>query len=394
MSDTAGKGASGLKPEGAGSGGTCGADPVPVRKGRLVSIDALRGFAMFLIVSIDIGGAPVFLTFSRLWGDSFAKAAAKQFSYEFAEGLRLCFLAMPLFLFVVGLVIPMALRNRLLLKDKKSIYLRVFRRAALLFLLGLIAGGHLLQFSFAKMPLYNNVLEYIGVGYLVCAMLVLNTSVVVQAAVTLVLLLGYWMLFLFIPVPGGDGNVFSGQMNLAVYVDNQVLGPFHRPGSWQVLATINFIANMLLGVLMGQILVSGQSDKVRLRRLVAFGAAMVVAGLLWSHGFPVIRSLWTSSYVLITCGLSTLSLAAFYYLIDVRGYAKWALFFVVLGANSIIVYMMAHLFDFKLIGTVFVGGLCRFLAPNVQDFVQASAALGVIWLIAYWLYSKKTFIKV
>jgi len=364
------------------------------RKDRLVSIDALRGFAMFLILAIDIGGAPVFSTFTKLWGDSFAKAASQQFSYGFCEGLRLCFIAMPMFLFIVGLVIPLSLRNKQPQKDKKGLYLHIVKRSLILFLLGLIAGGHLLQLTFTNMPLYNNVLEYISIGYLVCAIMVLNTSVRFQIIVTVVLLLAYWALFMFVPVPGWQGEPFSREMNLAIHIDNLVLGPFHRQGSWQVLATITFIANMLLGVLMGHVILGGRNDKDKVKRLVLCGVALVVAGSVWSPLFPIIRSLWTSSYVLVTCGLATLLLAAFYLVFDVWGHAKWALFFVVLGANSITVYMMAHLFDFRLIGNIFVGGLCRFLAPNVQDFVQAVTAMTVIWLIMYWMYSKKTFIKI
>lgn len=369
-------------------------EPLLTRKDRLVSIDALRGFAMFLILAIDIGGAPVFLTFTKLWGDSFAQAVSQQFSYGFCEGLRLCFIAMPMFLFIVGLVIPISLRGKQPQKEKKGAYLRIVKRSLILFLLGLIAGGHLLQFRFAGMPLYNNVLEYISIGYLVCTVMVLNTSVRFQIIVTAALLLAYWALFIFVPVPGWQGGPFSREMNLAIHIDNLVLGPFHRQGSWQVLATISFIANMLLGVLTGHVILGGRNGTDTVKRLVLCGAVFVAAGSVWSPFFPVIRSLWTSSYVLVTCGLATLLLAAFYLVIDVWGHAKWALFFVVLGANSIAVYMMAHLFDFRLIGNVFVGGLCRLLAPDVQNFVQAVTAMTVIWLIMYWLYCKKTFIKI
>jgi predicted acyltransferase len=361
---------------------------------RTVSIDALRGFAMFLILAIDIGGAPVFQTFTTLWGEPFANAASEQFSYGFAEGLRLCFLAMPMFLFVVGLVIPFSMTNRLLQSTKGTIYLHVVKRAVILFLLGLIAGGHLLNLKFANMPVYNNVLEYIGIGYLVCAILVLNTTASVQFILTLVLLLGYWAIFLFIPVPGWHGERYSGQMNLAIHVDNIVLGPFHKPGSWQVLATVSFISNMLLGVLVGHVMCSSRTKEIKTKLLFICGLVMLIAGSIWGHYFPVIRSLWTSSFVLVTCGITTLLLASFYLIIDVGGYSKWAFFFVVFGANSIAIYMMAHLFDFRLIGNIFVGGFSSLFASNVQDFIQAVAAMVVMWLIMYWMYRNKTFIKI
>jgi predicted acyltransferase len=363
-------------------------------KERLISIDAIRGLAMFLILSIDIGGAPIFRTFSNLCGEDFAKAASVQFSYGFAEGLRLCFIAMPMFLFVVGLVIPFSMTDRLLQKNRRGIYFHIVKRSVILFLLGLIAGGHLLQLKFANMPVYNNVLEYIGIGYLVCAILVLNTSALVQFIITIVLLLLYWIIFLVIPVPGWEGEIFSGQMNLAIYIDDVVLGQFHRHGSWQVLASISFMANMLLGVIIGQIIFSNRSKENKTKLLFICGFVMLLTGLIWGQFFPVIRSLWTSSFVLVTCGISTLLLAAFYLIIEVWGYSKWAFFFVVFGANSIAIYMMAHMFDFRLIGNIILGGLSNLFEPNVREFIQALGAMAVMWLIMYWMYLKRIFIKI
>lgn len=361
---------------------------------RMASVDALRGLAMFLILAIDIGGAPILQTFSKLWGEPFATMAAPQFSYGFTEGLRLCFLAMPMFLFVVGLVIPFSLRKRRSQPDANRVYLHIVRRSVVLFALGLVAGGHLLSLKFSHMPVYNNVLEYISVGYLVCALLVLHTAVRVQGVLAGALLVLYWLLFVFIPVPGWQGETFSGQMNLAIYVDNVVLGPFHRPGSWQVLATLTFIANMLLGVLMGHILFGDRKKEDKARVLFLCGLFMWLVGSIWGHFFPIIRSLWTSSFVLVTCGLTTLLLAAFYLVIDVLGHARWAFFFIVFGVNSIAIYMMAHLFDFRLIGNILVGGVSSLFAAPVQAFIQACAAMMVMWGIMYYLYRKKTFIKI
>lgn len=362
----------------------------------MASIDALRGLAMLLIISIDIGGAPVLPALAKLWDSRFGSSFAEQFRYEFVEGLRVCFLAMPMFLFVVGLVIPISLNRRRArgVGGERRIYLQIVRRSLILFLLGLIAGGHLLELKFAHMPLYNNVLEYIAVGYLVCAVVVLNTAWPFQLALALTLLTGYWLLFQFVPVPGWDGGIYSADMNLAIYVDNAVLGPFHRPGSWQVLATISFIANVLLGVLMGQVLEHTGAAKRKIAMLSAAGTAMLAAGLVWAPWFPVIRSLWTSSYVLVTCGLTTLLLAAFVLLIDLLGHRRSACALVVLGANSIAIYMMAHLFDFRLIGNIVVGGISELCAPDVRDLIQACAALTVMWLIMYWMYRTETFVRV
>jgi predicted acyltransferase len=365
-----------------------------LHKERIISIDVLRGFAMFLILAYDISGARLFQAFTKLFGEKFANAASNQLAYSHDHGLRFSYIAMPMFLFVVGLVIPFSMTKRIIQNDKTRTYLHIVKRTLILYLLGLIAGGHLLHFEFANMPIYNNVLEFIGIGYLICAILVLNTTLLVQFILTVVLLLLYWAIFLFIPVPGWHGEIFSGQMNLAVYIDDVILGPFHQHGSWEVLATINFLSNMLLGVLIGHVIFSSRNKKSKTKLLLIYGFILLLTGMLWGRYFPVIRSLWTSSYVLETCGISTLLLAVFYLIIDVRGHSKWAFFFVVFGANSIVIYMMGHLFDFRLIGNIFVGGLSNLFSPNVQDFIQATGAMAIMWLIMYWMYFKKTFIKI
>ncbi len=363
---------------------------------RIISIDVLRGLAMFLILSMDIGGAPIFETFTKLWGENFANASANQFRYDFTKGLRLCFIAMPMFLFVVGLVIPVSMEKRLSKKqnNNKKIYLHIIRRALILILLGEIAGGHLLHLEFAKMPVYNNVLEYIGIGYLVCSIIVMKTSRSFQLVLTLVLLVLYYVIFLIVHVPGWEGEIFSGKMNLAIYIDNVVLKAHHKPGSWQVLATMSFITNMLLGVLMGHVLNSTRDRKYKLKMIFMSGLAMLAAGVIWGFFFPVIRSLWTSSFVLVTCGITTLLLAIFFWTIDILGYAKWAFFFFVFGVNSIAIYMMAHMFDFRLIGNIIVGGLSNLFSPSVEAFIQAAGAMIVMWLIMYYMYIKRTFIKI
>ncbi len=360
---------------------------------RAASVDALRGLAMFLILAIDIGGARIFQTFTNLWGENFANATVNQFRYEFTEGLRLCFIAMPMFLLVVGLVIPFSMSNRVRASRKKT-YNHIFKRALILFVLGEIAGGHLLHLKFANMPLYNNILEYIAIGYLVCSIIVLKTKINFQIILTAALLVIYYLIFLIIPVPGGDGEPFSAKMNLAIYIDNLVLGAHHSQGSWQILATISFIANMLIGVLMGHLLFSNRDQKEKTKQLFIWGFGMLIAGVIWGFFFPVIRSLWSSSFVLETCGITTLVLAIFYYLIDVKGYSKWAFFFIVFGVNSIAIYMMAHLFDFKLIGNIVIGGFSELFNKNLQNFIQAMMAMAVMWLIVYFMYRKKIFIKV
>lgn len=366
------------------------------RVDRVDSIDVLRGFAMFLILGTQIGGAPIFKTFVNLFGNDFVAATADQFSWTL-PGMRFINVAQSIFIFVVGLVIPFSLGKRLAQADKWKTCRHIITRSAILFVLGMIAGGHLLSLQLDKFYFYNNVLEYISIGYLVCSLIVLNTKQKTQWFVTGGVLLLVWAIWRFIPAPGWQGDRFSTEMNIGVYLDQNLLGPHGHPykGYWSAsLNTISQIGNMLLGVLMGHIVFGPRDKATKAKLLLTCGLGMLMVGWLWSWVYPSLRMFMTSTFVLETCGLATVLLAVSYWLIDVRGYSRWAFFFKVFGVNSIAIYMMAHLFKFNLIGTVFVGGLCSHLPQAVGDFIQALTAMTVMWLIMYYMYRKKTFIKI
>ena len=128
--------------------------------------------------------------------------------------------------------------------------------------------------------------------------------------------------------------------------------------------------------------------------LALAGLISIALGYVWGFSFPIIkRILWTSSYVTYACGWSLLLLAIFYWVIDVKGYKKWAFFFIVIGTNAIAAYVAASLFDFQNIANIFIAGLSGWLG-QWNDFVQELAAFAVIWLILFWMYRKKSFIKI
>ena len=184
-------------------------------------------------------------------------------------------------------------------------------------------------------------------------------------------------------------------MNIGIYIERIVLGKHGSNfGSWTgVLNTFGHISCMLLGVLMGHIIFS--STKVEKTKLLFISSfVMLLTGFIWGLFYPVISSYMTGSFVLEACGIATLLLASFYLIIDVWGHSKWAFFFVVFGVNSIAIYMMAHLFDFRLIGNILIGGISSLFSPNVQVFIQAVTALVIMWLIMYYMYIKRTFIKI
>jgi predicted acyltransferase len=370
-------------------------------KTRIVSVDALRGLAMFLILATQIGGAPIFETFNNLlWHENWPHFVSMQLSWN-NQGVSFINIAQSIFVFVVGVVIPFSINNRLQRSDKYKIYLFILRRALILFLLGLIAGGKLLNLpeynrTLANIPVYNNVLEYISISYLVCAILVLNTSTKVQYFVTAGLLSLYWAIWLFIPAPGWQGDIYSTEMNIGIYIENVVLGNHgSNYGSWTgVFNTISHISIALIGVLTGKIIFGSRKKTDKAKLLFISGFAMIITGKILGIFFPIMRCYMTSSFVLVSVGIAVLLLASFYLIIDIWGYSKWAFFFIIFGVNSIAIYMMAHLFDFRLIGNILVGGISTLFSPDMQAFIQAVTAMAIMWLIMYYMFRKKTFIKI
>jgi predicted acyltransferase len=357
---------------------------------RLVCVDALRGFDMLWI----IGGAEVLISLSKASGIGFLSDIAVNFDHTWGQ-FHFYDLIQPLFLFIVGVVMPVAFAKRIARGEtKRSIYIHVMKRVVILYILGLISSGHLLSFDISKIHLITNVLHVIAVGYLFSAIMILELKIKWQIVISASLLLIYWAIMALIPVPGSGAGIYKPDLNLALYIDNAILGHFQEGEAWTyILSNITFIPSIMLGVFAGNILQSNKKEMEKFRLLALVGICCMIAGRIWGIWFPIIHHIWTSSLVLYGAGLSFLLLSLFYVVIDVWGYKKWSFFFVVIGMNAIAVYIGTHLFNFTKIGNVFVGGLLKWLGPWA-DFVEASAALGVIWLILYWMYRKKTFIKV
>lgn len=357
---------------------------------RLMCVDALRGFDMLWI----IGGAEVLVAFGKASGIGFLSNLGIHFDHIWGQ-FHFYDLIMPLFLFIVGVVMPISFRSRLSRGNtKRQLYRHIIKRVIVLYILGLLASGHLLTFDVSKIHLWTDTLHAIAAGYLVSSILILETNRKSQIIITALLLILYWLVMAFIPVPGHGAGIYEPELNLSIYIDNLILGHWQEGAGWTyILTNLTFVCSVMLGVFAGQILQSGHMPMKKAAFLAIIGVCCIISGKVWGIWFPIIHHLWTSSLVLFAGGISFLLLAFFYLVIDVWGFKKWAFPFVVIGMNAISVYVATHLFDFRLIGNVFVGGLLRFLG-NWSDFVEASASLAVIWLILYWMYRQKVFIKI
>ncbi|MGD0536019.1 MAG: DUF5009 domain-containing protein [Verrucomicrobiota bacterium] len=357
------------------------------RPGRLMSLDALRGFDMFWIV----GGGAILTGLAKALGGPL-EALRPQFEHVRWEGLHFWDLIWPLFMFIVGVSIPLSIEKRKAAgAAKRSLYLHAVRRAVILFVLGMVLQGRLLEWNLTALRPCYSVLHGIAAGYLIAVAVAIELRPRMQGAVIAAFLLLYWVLLKLVPVPGFGAGVLTPEGNVATWVDRVLLGRFHYGENTWFLSYLGFASSVLLGVLAGHLLMSPSTAKTKVMALTGAGIACVGLGLLWSTTLPIIKLLWTSSFVLVGGGFGFLMLALFYWIIDVNGCRRWAFFFTVIGMNSIAVYVATMLFSFKQVGNIFVGALLPRIRPW-DAFVEASAAFAVVWLLLYWMYRTRTFL--
>jgi predicted acyltransferase len=370
------------------------ASPALPASPRLVSIDALRGFDMFWI----IGGDALFTALAR-WGKwPFSQQIEDQLEHVPWEGFRFYDLIFPLFLFIVGVVLPFSLAShRQKGESSLQIYWRILRRTALLFALGLVYNN-VLQLDFAQLRIAG-VLQRIAICYGIAALIVMHAGWRGQAVTAAVILLGYWALLAFVPTQGGVAGDYSKEGNLVGWVDRHYLPgkiyeEYYGYGDNEgLLSTIPAVATALLGALAGQWLRSARSAGSKVLGLIAAGLVCLALGYGWWFVFPVIKNLWTSSFVLYAGGWSLLLLALFYGIIDGLGLRAWAFFFIVIGSNAIVIYVAPHLLNFDYTAHALFGGLAN-LTGAFEPVALAIAVLAVKWLLLLYLYRRRIFLRV
>ena len=368
---------------------------------RLASLDALRGFDMFWIIGAD--WVIYYLTGGNPYGphqethNRFLLFLRTQFLHVPWAGFHFYDLIFPLFLFMIGVSMPYSFSKRLQRGDsQRKIYAHVFTRVAILIFLGMMINGNILSYDPSKFQATYSVLQVLALGYLVASIILLNMNVRWQIGTTVGLLILYWALMTFVPVPGHVVGVYKPGANFGDWLNHLILGRFQ--GRWRggwILQIMTNGSTAMLGVFAGQLLRTTKSAREKLLWLTWLGVGCLVAGRVWGIWFPIIKNRWTSTYVLYAGGWSYLLLALFYFVIDVRGHRKWAFPFTVIGMNAIVAYMAWGLFGpaFRLMAEVFVGGLKQYVGGG-YDAIAWFGALIIIWLMLWWLYRTRTFVKV
>jgi predicted acyltransferase len=371
--------------------------PAP-KSERLLSLDALRGFDLFWIV----GGHGILVALFKLTEWGWLGAIDAQLKHVDWNGFQAYDLIFPLFLFMAGVSTPYSLTRRLTEGARAEVIRKVIQRGLILVLLGIIYNNGLQWKGLENMRL-GSVLGRIGLaGMFAQLIFAFNFETPKRLWYWLAgILLGYWAMLSFGHAPGFAPGDLTMEGNFASTVDRLLLpGKLHKGNHDPegLLAIIPAIGNALLGILAGLWLRRSAEEVSGDRKaagLAIAGVVLLAVGGLWSFVFPLNKNLWTSSFVLWTCGWSSLLLASFYWLIDVRGWLKaFGAFFAVIGMNSVLIYMSAKFINFDFTGQALFGGLARAFPPALASVVLATGIFAVKWALFWFLKRQKIFLKV
>ncbi len=393
---------------------------------RLLSLDALRGFDMFWIISgegIFHGMANAIMNRHQLtrnptdWtiatGQSLSGlerlliGISNQLHHSPWNGFTFYDMIFPLFIFISGISMPFSYHKYFQETNpvdkntaKKKLYQALIKRTVILILLGMVVNG-LLQWQGYEQTRFASVLGRIALATFFAAVIYLNFSFKAQLIWFSAILLGYCSAMLLIPVPGHGAGVLTPEGNLSAYIDQLFLpGKLHRKvyDPEGLLSTIPAIASAMLGVFTGQLLKwesPKYSPKKKALLLILCGLLLLLAGLTWNSFFPINKSMWTSSFVLFAGGWSVLLFSLFYYIIDLSGFQKWTKPFLWIGTNSILIYIAAHgLVNFESTAQFIFGGLIRQVPADWQPALLWTAVLILQLKLLQVLYNKKWFLKI
>ncbi|HUR59577.1 MAG TPA: hypothetical protein VM029_17800 [Opitutaceae bacterium] len=349
---------------------------------RLVSLDAFRGFTMFWL----LGGKAFVIALASLAGLEFFRS---QLNHSAWEGVRYYDIVWPSFMLMVGVAIPFSFTRRAADQTRGALLRAAWKRAAILFLPGSLRES--IHDNTPRLVELSSALQPIALAYLVTSYLA-GRSVRLQIGVAVGILAGYALLLAFVPPSGMQAGTYELGRNLVTAVDEIVLGRAHKDGWGTVLSAIPTISTTILGLLLGQVLLSERSAAQKMKVIALAGAGCLVAGFALSPVVPVIMKLWTTTYGLMTAGWACWLFLFFYWLIDVRQSRAWAFPLIVIGSNALAAYLLPTIVPVRTI----VGIFTKPAAAGLGVFgpvLTSGAALLASWLILLWLYRRKIFLR-
>jgi len=385
---------------------------------RNIAVDAYRGWVMLLMMAEVLELARVAHAFPGNW--LWAFLGYNQTHVEWS-GCSLHDMIQPSFSFLVGVALPYSIASRLAKGGTfGKMWAHAIWRAFLLIALGIFLRS---MYDSRTYFTFEDTLTQIGLGYPFLFLLGFRKPRWQWIALGGILF-AYWLAWALYPVPGAGfdwqavgvpanwPHFFSGfaahwnkNANFGNAFDQWFLNLFPRAhpfvfndGGYLTLSFIPTLGTMILGLVAGRWL-RASAPQIPMRRLAIAGVACTSAGLLlhFTGICPIVKRIWTPSWTLFSGGICFLFTAAFSWVIDVKGYRKWAFPLVVVGMNSIAAYLIAHLFKHFIVSSFHIHlgpDVFRVLGPGLQPFLQGCAVLLTYWVILYWMYRRKLFLKI
>ena len=375
---------------------------------RLLSLDAFRGATIAGMILVNNPGT---------WSTIYPQLRHAEWNgWTFTDWI------FPFFLWIVGVAMTYSFAKRKTAGDSRGkLLLHVARRALTIFAIGLflngfpfgLAFGHDFSWSAIRIP---GVLQRIAICYFFASMIYLYSGTRGQVGWILSLLTGYWLLVKLVPVPGFGAGVLDPQGSLCWWVDSNLLAGHTWRGApvpgfdpEGIVSTIPALATTLFGALTGTWLRTDRSREEKTAWMFVAGNLLLLLGAILDIWMPINKSLWTSSYSVFMAGWALVCLAMFYWLIDVKGYTRWATPFVIYGMNAITVFALSGLvaksmglirFDqpdgtrLSLQGVIFQNIFVPLASPINASLLYAIAFILMMFLVVWFMWKRKWFLKV
>ncbi len=360
-----------------------------------------------------VGGGEVIGALSHIAGGGPLQVMARQLQHKAWAGFAFEDLIFPLFVFIVGMSVVLSIGKVQEKHGTSGSIRRILSRGALLYILGLVTYGGI-SHGWEGVRLLG-VLQRIAICYVVTALLFCGLRLRGLVVTCVALLVGYWALMTFVPIRnitvGKDttaamfhattawvSGTFDPGLNLANHLDFQYLPGRRWDGAYDpegLLSTLPAIASCLMGVFAGLWLKNPIiPDAKKVKGLAAAGALAVVLGFAWGLQFPVIKKIWTSSYVLVAGGYSCLLVAAFYQVVDVWNHRRWATPFIWVGMNPMAIYLAHALFSIDGLAARLVGGPVKAGLGMYGGLLESMVALGLGLALLRFMYQRRIFLRV
>jgi predicted acyltransferase len=361
----------------------------PNRAKRVYALDMLRGFVMIFIMA----GAGYRRSFEAISEEGFWGFLATQLEHPPWEGLVFYDLIFPTFIFCIGVSLVYSLERMLRDEGKRAVYWRILKRTALLYFLGVLEDGGLREITDENV--ICGVLQRLALCYGITSVLYLNFKRRGLLVIFGTIMVGYWILFTMVPVPG-VGVVSMVKHECWPNWIAQQIPPYYEDDPEDLSSTLTAVCTCLLGVFTAMLLRdSKRAPKQILLRLLGLSALCLAVGYAWwwLH-FPVIKRAWTSSYVLVAGGYSLLFLSVFYGFADVLQWrGPWTKPLIWTGMNALTIYMLSFMLRFNNYARWFVGGPIEEAAGVYGELLVNLTSLTLALLFLRWMYNRKIFLR-